>query len=109
MVQSIIEDPRNLLSLASLTEGESVALAGVCDAASSLLTRFRSSNRETTANGAAPPGSVVSLSANAAPTGGDKTLAITGVMSLLVVAGAVTAVGAVSLVALSHREPDRTS
>ncbi|HKD08962.1 MAG TPA: hypothetical protein VKB79_23870 [Bryobacteraceae bacterium] len=102
LIQSVIEDPRSLVKLAGLTEDELCMLAGVGNAVTGLFGRFRLANGGA---GAAVP--ALRSRVNGA-NGGDQTVAITGVMSLLVVAGAVTALGAVSLVALNRQDSDQT-
>ncbi len=103
LIQSVIEDPRSLVKLAGLTEDELCALAGVGNAVTGLFGRLRPMNGGAVSSGAISIPALRSRMYGA--NGGDQTLAVTGVMSLLVIAGAVTALGAVSLVALSRRDP----
>jgi len=107
MIQSVIEDARGLVKFAGLTEDELCALAGVGNAVTGLFGRLRPMNGGGGASGAAL--SVPALRSRVyGANRGDQSVAVTGVMSLLVIAGAVTALGAVSLVALSRRDQDQT-
>jgi hypothetical protein len=99
LIQTVIEDPRSLMKLAGLTDDQLCALGNTV---TGLVGRFRPANG---LGGAETSFPILRARANGA-NGGDQTVAITGVMSLLVVAGALTALGAVSLVALSRRDQD---
>jgi hypothetical protein len=96
LIQTVIEDPRSLVKLAGLTDDQLCALGNTV---TGLVGRLRRAHGLEGAETSLPV-------LRARPNGGDQTVAITGVMSLLVVAGALTALGAVSLVALSRRDQD---
>ncbi len=107
LIQNVVEDPRSLVRLAGLTEDQLAGLAGVGATVTNLFGRFRSANGGTGSARVAIPMVTLRSGVNGGG-GGDQTLAITGVMSLLVVAGALTALGTVSLVALSRSNQDQT-
>jgi hypothetical protein len=107
LIQSVLEDPRSLVRLAGLTEDELAVLAGVGSAVTNLFGRFRPANGAVGVGRAVASIPTLRSHVNSA-NGGDQSLAVTGVMSLLVVAGALTALGTVSLVALTRRNQGET-
>jgi hypothetical protein len=109
LIQKVMEDPRELISLAGLSENELCALAGAGNALSLLLKRIRPSNGLARTVGAAPRVSLGYPRSSEVLPAEDHSVAITGIMSLLVVAGTVAALGTVSLAALARRNQDQTS
>lgn len=107
VLRGLMEDPRGFASLAGLSEAELCALSGVGSAVTALLNRYAGQQQRTPAMLAVPPASVVCRRANGERAGGGQGVAITSIMSLLAVAGAVTALGTVSLVALASRQEDQ--
>jgi len=97
----MLEDPRAFASFAGLGEAELSALGGLGNAVSNLVGRFGYPHGTTPAAFQTPAGR---QRTNAPCNGGSQSVAIAGIVSLLAVAGALTAVGTVSLVALAHRD-----
>jgi hypothetical protein len=102
LLRSFIEDPQGFARLAGLGAAESKAAERVGHLMSDILNRFNGPSPPAVAGPLFPARSrpAASRRANGSPAIGGHGVAITGIVSLVAVAGAVAALGTVSLVAL---------
>jgi len=109
LLRGLIEDPQRFAQLAGLGEAELRALSGVRSVVTGMLSRLSGPNSP----GPAEPRpsaarALASPKTNSRQSRGESGVAIASVVSLLAVAGAVAALGTVSLVALAHEDRRRT-
>jgi hypothetical protein len=102
-LRAFVEDPQALVQLAGLGEAECTAIGGALRLASNLRNSLSGARRTAPPRAFANARYVVSTRGGGTMAGQQGT-AITGVVGLLAVAGAVVAVGTVSMVALSRRD-----
>jgi hypothetical protein len=108
-IKCLIEDPQGFARLAGLGERELKALSEVGNAVSGVWNRLTRQQGNTAEVPGVPVRISSSRGAKGSQLGGGPAVAIAGVVSLLAVAGAVVAVGTVSLVALSGRDEEHTA